>query len=178
VLLRRRLRCGRRSSQAGGAATHEPGRRRGRAAAQAPPGRVTSAATRVTSIAIDYIDPADWIVGGRSLAEQGRSSIYFDIKVTDETNTKDDKAQYIREAFEAFARLLGDLHDESYIHVHDVRAAAYGYGGKTQEFRYQQAGRRRARPAPGKSKVVRPREESIPSKRPRSTSAGAGRICC
>jgi 4-oxalocrotonate tautomerase len=91
----------------------------------------------VTSIAIDYVDPADWIVGGRSLAEQGRSSVYFDIKITDETNTKDEKAEYIRQAFDAFARLLGDLHEESYIYVQDVRAAAYGYGGKTQEFRYQ-----------------------------------------
>jgi 4-oxalocrotonate tautomerase len=41
--------------------------------------------------------------------------------------------------FEGFAGLLGDLHEESYIHVEDVRAAAYGYGGKTQEFRYQLA---------------------------------------
>lgn len=100
--------------------------------------RILHKKREVTSIAIDYVDPADWIVGGRSLAEQGRSSIYFDIKITDETNTKDEKAQYIREAFEAFARLLGDLHEESYIYVQDVRAAAYGYGGKTQELRYQQ----------------------------------------
>jgi 4-oxalocrotonate tautomerase len=39
-------------------------------------------------------------------------------------------------AFEGFSRLLGDLHDESYIYVQDVRAEAYGYGGKTQELRY------------------------------------------
>lgn len=93
----------------------------------------------VTSIAIDYVDPDDWIVGGRSLTEQGKSSVYFDIKITDETNTKTEKAQYIREAFAAFARLLGNLHDESYIYVQDVRAASYGYGGHTQEWRYQQA---------------------------------------
>ena len=98
--------------------------------------RILHKKREVTSIAIDYVDPADWIVGGRSLAEQGRSSVYFDIKITDETNTKDEKAQYIREAFEAFARLLGDLHEESYVYVQDVRAAAYGFGGKTQEFRY------------------------------------------
>jgi 4-oxalocrotonate tautomerase len=90
----------------------------------------------VTAIAIEYVDPQDWIVGGKSLAEQGKSSIYFDIKVTDETNTKDEKATYIREAFAAFAKLLGNLHEESYIYVQDVRATAYGYGGKTQEFRY------------------------------------------
>jgi 4-oxalocrotonate tautomerase len=92
----------------------------------------------VTAIAIDYIDPEDWIVGGKSLAEQGKSSVYFDIKITDETNTKAEKAQYIRAAFAAFGALLGNLHDESYIHVQDVRAAAYGYGGRTQEWRFHQ----------------------------------------
>lgn len=99
--------------------------------------RILHKKREVTAIAIDYVDPADWIVGGRSLAEQGKSSVYFDIKITDETNTKDEKAAYIREAFAAFARLLGNLHEESYVYVQDVRAAAYGYGGQTQEFRYQ-----------------------------------------
>ncbi|MYM33083.1 4-oxalocrotonate tautomerase [Duganella sp. FT94W] len=93
----------------------------------------------LTSIAIDYVDPEDWIVGGKSLAEQGKSSVYFDIKITDETNTKAEKAQYIGEAFKAFGELLGNLHEESYIYVQDVRATAYGYGGKTQERRYHQA---------------------------------------
>ena len=83
------------------------------------------------------MDPADWVVGGATLAAQGKGSVYFDIKVTDETNTKAEKAQYIREAFDAFAALLGNLHEESYIYVQDVRAAAYGYGGLTQEYRYQ-----------------------------------------
>jgi 4-oxalocrotonate tautomerase len=90
----------------------------------------------VTSIAIEYINPEDWIVAGKSLAEQGKSSIYFDIKVTDETNTKAEKAQYIQEAFDAFSELLGTLHNESYIYVQDVRATAYGFGGLTQEYRY------------------------------------------
>jgi 4-oxalocrotonate tautomerase len=33
--------------------------------------------------------------------------------------------------------LLGDVAEHSYVHIADVRASAYGYGGKTQEFRYQ-----------------------------------------
>lgn len=98
--------------------------------------RILHKPPEVTSIAIDYVDPDDWIVAGRSLTEQGKSSIYFDIKITDETNTKTEKAQYIREAFAAFSQLLGNLHEESYIYVEDVRAAAYGYGGLTQEYRY------------------------------------------
>jgi 4-oxalocrotonate tautomerase len=91
---------------------------------------------KVTSIAIDYVDPEDWIVAGRSLAEQGKSSFCFDIKITDETNSKTEKAQYISEAHAAFAQLLGSVHEASYIHVHDVRATAYGYAGRTQEYRY------------------------------------------
>jgi 4-oxalocrotonate tautomerase len=102
--------------------------------------RVLHKDPEVTSIAIDYVNPDDWIVAGKSLVEHGKSSIYFDIKVTDETNTKAEKAQYIREAFDAFSNLLGDLHPESYIYVQDVRATSYGFGGFTQEYRYQQAG--------------------------------------
>lgn len=99
--------------------------------------RILGKDPKVTAIAIDYVDPRDWIVGGATLASQGKSSVYFDIKITDETNTKDEKARYVNEAFEGFVKLLGDLHEESYIYVQDVRAAAYGYGGKTQEWRYQ-----------------------------------------
>ena len=94
----------------------------------------------VTAIAIEYVDPRDWIVAGVRLSEHGKTSFFLDIRITDETNSKDEKARYIREVFDGMADILGDLHEESYIHVHDVRAASYGYGGKTQEFRYQHSG--------------------------------------
>src|ERR1700710_1985647 len=60
---------------------------------------------QVTSIAIEYVDPEDWIIAGKSLAEHGKRSIYFDVKVTDETNSKQEKAEYIHQAFNAFADL-------------------------------------------------------------------------
>jgi 4-oxalocrotonate tautomerase len=93
----------------------------------------------VTAMTVSYVDPRDWIVDGRSLAATNHSSLYLDIKITDETNTKQEKARYIEAVFEAFERLLGNLHPHSYIYVEDVRAASYGFGGKTQEFRYQHA---------------------------------------
>lgn len=98
--------------------------------------RILKKKREVTAIAIDYIDKDCWMVGGKLLSEQNKNSFYFDIKVTDETNSKDEKAQYIKEAFEGFEKILGDLHEESYVYVADVRATAYGYGGKTQEYRY------------------------------------------
>ena len=98
--------------------------------------RILKKDRHLTAIAIDFIDHDCWVVGGSLLSEQGKNSFYFDIKVTDETNTKAEKAQYIREAFDGFARILGNLHDESYIYIQDVRATAYGYAGLTQEHRY------------------------------------------
>jgi len=100
-------------------------------------GRILHKDPDVTSIAIEYVNPEDWIIAGKSLVEHNKSSIYFDIKITDETNSKAEKSQYIQEAFQAFSELLGNLHHESYIYVQDVRATSYGFGGKTQEYRFQ-----------------------------------------
>ena len=98
--------------------------------------RILKKKRELTAIVIDYVDPACWLVAGTPLSEQGKNSFYLNIRITDETNTKDEKAVYIREVYAGFAGLLGELHEESYIHVHDVRAASYGYGGLTQEYRY------------------------------------------
>jgi 4-oxalocrotonate tautomerase len=38
--------------------------------------------------------------------------------------------------FAAFSKLLGNLHEVSYIYIEDVRATTYGYGGRTQEYRF------------------------------------------
>jgi 4-oxalocrotonate tautomerase len=98
--------------------------------------RILRKQRELSAIAIDFVPPEHWVVGGRTLADQRKRSIYLDIKIVDGTNTKDEKAAYVAAVFEAFGRLLGDLHEESYIYVHDVRADAYGYGGRTQEHRY------------------------------------------
>ncbi len=99
--------------------------------------RILGKNPKITAVTVSYVHPEDWIVGGTSLAVQGKNSMYFDIKIVDETNTKAEKARYIAEVFAGFEALLGNLHEESYVYVQDVRAAAYGYGGKTQEFRHQ-----------------------------------------
>ncbi|HKP58581.1 MAG TPA: tautomerase family protein [Polyangiales bacterium] len=107
----------------------------------------------VTSIALDFVPREHWIVAGVPLAAQGKSSFYLDIKVVSGTNTKDEKAAYVEAVFDAFAELLGDLHPESYVYVHDVAAEAYGYGGLTQEYRYIQ-GRKPPQPLPDPSHGV------------------------
>jgi 4-oxalocrotonate tautomerase len=90
----------------------------------------------VTSVAIRYIAPENWIVGGTSLASQGRNSFWLDIKVTAGTNTKSEMADYIEAVFLTMGGVLGALHDTSYTVVHEVPAAAWGFAGKTQEHRF------------------------------------------
>ncbi|MCC7683962.1 MULTISPECIES: 4-oxalocrotonate tautomerase family protein [unclassified Janthinobacterium] len=92
-------------------------------------------APELTSVAISHLDAAHWFVGGPSLQVQGKASFFLDILISDETNTAAEKAAYIAAVFAAMHEHLGALHDVSYIHVHDARQAAWGYGGLTQQFR-------------------------------------------
>ncbi|RZL89458.1 MAG: 4-oxalocrotonate tautomerase [Variovorax sp.] len=94
----------------------------------------------VIAITVQYIGDDAWFIGGRSLAELGKSAFHLDISITDETNTKAEKARYLREVYATMAALRENLHEVSYVHLIDARAAAYGYGGLTQEYRHQQAG--------------------------------------
>jgi 4-oxalocrotonate tautomerase len=91
---------------------------------------------KVTAVIVTRVSSDDWFCGGKSLTEEWLASFWMDIHITDGTNTKDEKAAFVAAAFEAMGRLLGPLHEESYVHVHDVRGDAYGYGGLTQERRY------------------------------------------
>lgn len=97
----------------------------------------------LTAVSVVAIPPAHWFAGGGSLAEQGVAGFWLDIRVTEGTNTKDEKAAFIAATFAAMAGLIGPLHPESYVHVVEARADAYGYAGLTQERRYIAA-----RPAP------------------------------
>ena len=90
----------------------------------------------VTAVAVTHVDPEHWFAGGQSLAAQRVASFWLDVKVVDGANTKKEFSAYIEAVFAAMGRILGPLHHESYILVHEVPAAAYGFGGKTQEYRF------------------------------------------
>jgi 4-oxalocrotonate tautomerase len=91
---------------------------------------------KVTAIIVKAADAADWFAGGKSLAEQKLASYWLDIHVSEGTNTKDEKAAYLAAMFARMGELLGPLHEETYLHVDEVKGDAYGFGGLTQERRY------------------------------------------
>ena len=90
----------------------------------------------VTAVAVTFIDPEHWFVGGKSLASEGVNTFWLDIKVTSGTNTKQELANYIEDIFAELGGTLGKTHEVSYVMVHEVPAPAWGFGGKTQEFRF------------------------------------------
>ena len=92
----------------------------------------------LTAVAITVTPPERWFVGAKALPHEGKASFYLDIKVTEGTNTKSEKAMYVAQVFAAMASLLGELAPASYIVIHEVHADAWGYSGQTQEFRYIQ----------------------------------------
>ncbi len=90
----------------------------------------------LTAICVEHIAPERWYVGGTELGHQSLSGFYLDIKVTEGTNTKDEKAAYVSRVFAAIEDIVGSLAPASYIVIHEVHADAWGYQGQTQESRY------------------------------------------
>ena len=93
----------------------------------------------VTSVAVDFISPELWFVGGKRVNELQAATFYLDIKVTEGTNTKAEKATYCKKVFTDVESIIGPVTPASYIVIHDVRADSWGFQGKTQEFRFIQS---------------------------------------
>lgn len=93
----------------------------------------------LTAVVIDPVRAEHWFIGGAPLGARAQpvaASFFLDIKVTEGTNTKDEKAAYVQRVFAGMQSILGPLDPASYVVLHEVRADAWGYGGATQEFRY------------------------------------------
>ncbi len=90
----------------------------------------------LTVVAIEYVPASEWFISGNTFASQSLATFSLDIKVTEGTNTKNEKAHYVNRVFAALEEIVGQLAPASYIVVHDVRGDSWGYQGQTQEYRY------------------------------------------
>lgn len=90
-----------------------------------------------TMLMLQYVPHEEWFIANKSLAEHGKNSFRLEVTVSEDTNTKEEKAAYHKAAFAALSALIGNVHPHSNIHVMDCKATGYGYGGVTQEHRYQ-----------------------------------------
>jgi 4-oxalocrotonate tautomerase len=90
----------------------------------------------VTAVAIEWLPAEQWFIGGEALAQSRLRSFFLKIEITTGTNTKDQKAAFVAAVFAAMEEQLGHLAPASYVVVQEVAADAWGYAGRTQEFRY------------------------------------------
>jgi 4-oxalocrotonate tautomerase len=90
----------------------------------------------VTAVAIDWLPAEQWFISGEALGGSGRRSFFLRIEITTGTNTKDQKAAFVSAVFAAMEKLLGPLAPASYVVIQEVAADAWGYAGRTQEYRY------------------------------------------
>jgi 4-oxalocrotonate tautomerase len=92
----------------------------------------------LTAVAVEFIPASRWFIAGRALTDRARS-YHWTVSITDETNTKKEKAAYLAAVHREMSELLGGAAEHSYTYILDARASAYGFGGRSQEWRYQQA---------------------------------------
>ena len=89
----------------------------------------------VTAVVIDDLPAARWHIGGAPVAQP---TALLEISITQGTNTEEEKAAFIAEAFAELQRQLagdGALAAASYVMVRELPASDWGYGGRTQQAR-------------------------------------------
>ena len=90
----------------------------------------------VITVIISFVPDHLWFVNSVSLAELKTKSFHLNIKISDSTNLKIDKSQYIGAVHTALSSLLGGVHPVSYTAIEEMKADAYGYEGLTIEYKY------------------------------------------
>lgn len=90
----------------------------------------------IAAVDVHFTDPNDWFIGAKSVAETNETSFFVEIKITESTNSRDDKAAFIKSTFENMSQFFPNVSPTSYVVLQDVASDSWGYGGKTQEYRY------------------------------------------
>jgi 4-oxalocrotonate tautomerase len=83
-----------------------------------------------TTVVIEYVPEAQW---GRAGAIPTRG-FFVEVKITSGTNSRDDKARYVREVNRALQSLLDGI--AGYVSVCELAADSWGHDGVLQELRY------------------------------------------
>lgn len=85
----------------------------------------------LTAVRIDAHPGGHWAIGGNPVPV----AAHMDIKITAGTNSDAEKAEMIRRSMEMLRRHVGALPEASYVVIHDLDGAAWGYDGQTQTAR-------------------------------------------
>ncbi|WP_321369083.1 tautomerase family protein [uncultured Desulfuromusa sp.] len=94
--------------------------------------RVMGKRREVTVVHIDESVPALWAVDGKGLKEEAPVAVYVDIKVTQGTNSAEEKAQMIARTVTMLKEEIGAIQEACYVLINDIPANSWGYDGISQ----------------------------------------------
>ncbi len=87
---------------------------------------------KLTGVLVEQVPLAGWSVGAAPVVQAAQ----IDAVISAGTNTPEQKARFITEAYGLLRRVLGpELSEISYVVLHDVPKDSWGYGGRTQAAR-------------------------------------------
>jgi 4-oxalocrotonate tautomerase len=89
----------------------------------------------VTVVHIQESEPQQWSTNAIPVAAGKPISAYVDIKVTDGTNTSEEKAEMISQTVKMLGDVVGTIQEACYVVIDDISADSWGYNGKTQAAR-------------------------------------------
>ncbi len=89
----------------------------------------------VTVVHIQESDAQQWSTNAVQLSANEPISAYVDIKVTQGTNTPDEKKEMISLTNKMLQNIVGTIQEASYIVIDEIPAESWGYNGKTQAMR-------------------------------------------
>src|SRR3954470_19021039 len=90
----------------------------------------------VTVVTVSFVPDYLWFINAVSLAVLKTKSFHLNIKLSDSSNLKIDKADYIQAVHKSLTSFLGNIHPVSYTAIQEMKADAYGYEGLTIEYKY------------------------------------------
>jgi len=89
----------------------------------------------VAVVHIQESQSQQWSVNSVPITAKDPIAAYVAIKITDGTNTPEEKAEMISKTVKMLQDVAGIIQEACYVVIDDISADSWGYNGKTQAFR-------------------------------------------
>ena len=98
-------------------------------------GEILQKDTQLTAVTIKRIERENWFIGGRNLNQRKKESAFIYVKISQGTNTSEQKSAAIKAFYKLLNDQAGPLDNTSYVTLDEISTNNWGYGGKTQKAR-------------------------------------------
>jgi 4-oxalocrotonate tautomerase len=86
---------------------------------------------------VNLVSATSWYVAGAN--QPSATGAHLEVSITAGTNSAEEKAAFLRGAYELLSYKLGTLPAAVYVALYELDGEAYGYNGISQTARHQQA---------------------------------------